>query len=224
MTSTSLKHAFAQALTSYLTSAVPGLTVTAEAADPEQKKKFPSVQVLPHKMRFMPFVADAVAGDDDTMDAAVIGSNTDLIWNIGEWEGPVEIRLVAKNAPEREKYQAAILAALNGDEDRPGVTELSVPATPFYASGGPVVSTYTAKGAVFLELDEWQEEMVFEKHRFDFIEVEAQYPMLVLKRDVRNIEELILGLTENMKDDVSAIPPSDIESVSISDDGSIGQP
>ena len=225
MASASLKHAFADALASYLATAT-GLTCIAEAADPEQKMKEPHLQVIPHKMRFMPFVDEIVSGDDDTMDEVVTGSNHDMIVELGEFEGPIELRLVAKSLPERERYQAAVLSALNGEDERPGVTPLQVASVPFFqAVGGDVVSNYTANGSVMLDDEDWVEEFAWSKHRFAFLEVQAQFPLLVLRRSVSNIEELILAVTNDMDTEpVSAIPADQVESVQISDDGSISQP
>ena len=225
MATSSLKMSLAQALADYLAAAVPGLDCQAGSADPEQAMKGPSLQVLPHKVRFFPFISQDVAGGDDTVGVVTAGVATDLVLDLGEFSGPIELRLAARSQAERERYQAAVLSALSADEDRPGTTALQMPPAQFETASGSVLTNFAPIGAVHLDGDDWQEEMAWAKRRFAWLEVEAQYPMLVLRRAVPNAEELVLELTEDTTtSDVDAIPADKVEEVQVLQDGSVAQP
>ncbi len=197
-----IKLAACQALANKIEEAVPALAgkVFAVASDSEDETMFPSVRVLPGRFTFESSQEEHV-DDDEYFDRG--------IFNVGCFEGSVEIRLSAKNAPERESYEQRILGLFLSREISPGVVVGET--APIELDGTQYL--YAAPVAFELRSDEWDDEMAFDNNRFQYLEVDAQYPALV-SREAFVLNSLVTAISN----DLDATTPD--ESFQVNEDGS----
>jgi hypothetical protein len=207
-----LKRFASEALAERMREILPpalGVSVkVAAAADPEEKNDFPSLKVLPQSFTFTPLQELEV---DDT--------NPDLLLSeVGEFEGMVEIRISARNLPEREAIQDAVMQAFLEPELSPGVITL--------ATDPPIVNgVQLAKGTFVsfqLDSEDWRDELAFSKKRYTFLECTAQFPALIV-RNVKTINELILALEVDLNDlnEPDAEIATELEDFVVQSDGTL---
>lgn len=199
-----LKRAMGEALAANLRGVLPpGLQITvgpAVAADGEEQARFPSVRVLPQKFSFMPWQERELV---DTFP-------DDLVYQVGTFEGTVELRASGRSPEERELVQDAVTDAFFQRPGAPGVVIAYLPPLP--VSRQAVM--YSAPVAFELSDEDWREELVFAKRRYAFLTLDAQYPALV-DRKVPTIKELVLAWDFSIEE-----PPVIDHEVLVNSDGS----
>jgi len=172
------------------------------AADPETVACYPNLTILPvGNFEFEPFDVDEISSTSDT-----------VTLQIGDFRGRVEIRLAAKSTAEREKLEERIIYEFIKDFYRRGVLVVEVGG---FTIGGKIFIG-TVPCSFTLEADSWSEEFAFDKKRFAFMDVECTLPALITVRNVYDIDQLVLALTEDLE---SANPAYD--QVEVLDTGSL---
>lgn len=204
-----IKESACVALANFLEESIPSIEgkVFYQAADEEELAKFPSVVILPNTMKFTPWIEDELDDSDPTR----------LIASVGDFEGTVEIRVYAKSPRERAKIEQRIVDTFLAREGAPGVIVAQTePLDMHVAGGGEEVTLYSASVAYTLSDETWHEERVFDKKRFDYMEIEMIFPALVA-RNVYDIDTLEVAIAF----DLNASTADEV--VIVNDDGSLTQ-
>lgn len=198
-----IKKIAVKALADYISTRVPELTTSTHvgAQGPEITAKWPSLVLVPGSFSFNPIQADEVYDPED-IDV--------LVSEVGDFEGVVELQLFAKSGPERNKIEQKIVDLFLSTPWAPGVIKTT---TPNLTVGG-TATLYPAPVAFRLDGEDWQEEFSFEKRRFSFLDVELNFPALMLQT-AYTIDTLKLAITEDLSSDVAA------EEVTVNEDGTI---
>ncbi len=207
MASTNLKRVVSKAIANYLAANVTGLSnVSSKQEGPEKDTIFPSAMLETGSFRFVPEDPDEVYWfGEDTDDDADDGK---LVLSVGEFEGQAELRLYAKNVPERELYEQRIMDLFLAQQGSPGTLYIT---TPTLTVNG-YVSLHSVEIKLRLESEEWQEEFAFENRRYSFIDVSFAYPALTT-RDAAEIESLQLAL--------AGLTGDAEETIEVQEDGSV---
>lgn len=173
-------------------------------------EEMPNVSIIPSKWTFVPEQAD---------DSVTLPGNV-VVWNVGQHECPCVLSVLATSKAQRWELEAKLLDLFLSsrhpltDIPRPGILVLPVTAC-------PQLSQWLA--SFELESDEWNDTLA-QDHRYESrIVLTAIIPALTVQTPVYTIEQLILGITEDMTTTftpATAIPPA-VELVSINEDGSI---
>lgn len=194
----------------------------------DHKQKFPHVSLVPQRFSFLPHQADErdhVRGEDRSFQAR------SAVFDVGTWQGTVEIRVGAKTPFQRYELEYKLEQVFLGNADgtapdaqdragslwmRPGVILIDVPECD------------NARCAFEMEDDTWDNEKVFANEWFSIMRVTANIPALVRAKNIPTIDTLELSLTENLETVVTtpaeADALSDIETVSVLSDGTITAP
>jgi hypothetical protein len=174
-------------------------------SDEEVTKTAPSLRVLPRRLRFVPL---------QPVEKGRIEGSDDVVYQVGEWQGEVELQLAANHTREREEIEESIAALWQLDVDRAGVLVLPLPSAPAVSASGPIATSYSSIVSFFLDSDEWQEERVFTKKRDSLLVVDVEAPALAIAQSVPLINTIQLTLQriaagEKAVDDPSAIVVSE---------------
>ncbi len=198
MATSNLKRITAQTLATWLGGKVPALAgkIHTVAPEPTEKANFPCVVILSREMNYEPMQADEVWWSEEAGDGGDIDDGK-LILNVGAFTGVFEIRVYAKSVSERERLEDAVLHALMAEEMRPGVVSLTTPAL----TVNEYVTLYQAPVAYMLDEVEWREEYAFENRRFSFIDIDVEFPALVVRNAYR-IDDLHLAINQDLESDV----------------------
>lgn len=202
--------------------------VCAGPAPRDRKLKFPSLALVPTRFSFEPQQADErdhVRGVDRSF-----GPRT-AVFNVGTWEGTIELRLGTRTARERYELEFQLEQVFLGNADgtaadaqdragslwmRPGVLLVDIPEAD------------NARVAFELEDDVWENEKVFANEWYSIMRIAALIPALVRAKSIPTIEELQLSLTHDLEtvittpSEADALP--DIETVEVAEDGTISAP
>jgi hypothetical protein len=185
---------------------------------PELKTKVCPSQASANKRMTFPHLAIQAIGFKYFPDQALgvhEPSATKLVVNVGRHEGIVQLRLGSAARQRRYDYEQRILDLFLSEPLHPGV--LLTPVTSCTKLGDWMASWE-------LEEDEWNDEMVFDNAWFSIMTITGQLPALVTRCGVHTIEQLRMGLTEDLTTefDASSFDTSpDIERVLINEDGSL---
>lgn len=184
---TNVKRLILDALSDSLAT-IDGLTdrVSPLQEGPERQAQFPSVMLLPSTFTLETWAATEVYYDEDVDDGRVL-------MDVGEFTGQVELRLYAKNVPEREDYEQRILNYFLADPDAPGSVRIVTPPMVI----GDYATLYQASIVVRLTSELWREEFAFESRRYTFMDLEFAYPALIALENVPTIERLELHFEIN---------------------------
>jgi hypothetical protein len=191
-----------EALKASIEDAIPGLHVHTRQQGPDRKVEFPCLTLLPRSFTFDPFQEDEVSSP--TSDKALV--------DVGVFKGRVEMRLMVRNEGEQEEYEDALIDLFLSQEGRPGV--LVAQTEPLLLRGVPTL--HEAPVAFVLSDAEWNEEMVFDKQRFTYLDLDVVYPALVLREERYDITSLRLAFTE----DLTSEDPT-TEDVTVTEDGGV---
>lgn len=157
-------------------------------ADPEGEQDYPSATVIPNSLEFEPELGYEEV-DDPSLDA---GGR--VVWCVGEWTGTFEIRVSAKDKPQRQALQDAIHAMFFTQVGRRGV--IVAPSPQLVLNG--VITTVVTPIAFALNTSEWREEYAFGKRRWVFVDVDVEFQALVVMDGIYTIEELQLVLRNDV--------------------------
>lgn len=204
-----IKLNVADALAEYIKARVGefGGNVYSAAADEETEAVFPSCVILPMQFSFTPWQEDELDDSDPEI----------LILSVGDFEGRCAIRVYAKSQDERARLGQRVWDLFFSTEGAPGRLLVDTQPLELQVQGqapGDTQTLYSARAAFTLEDEEWQEEMVFSKKRYEYLEIGAVIPCVVA-REVANIATLTLAITADL--DSTEID----EEIKIGQDGSI---
>lgn len=169
MASTNLKRVVGDTVASYIATAIPALNSNVKTGQdgPETNFNPPAVRLMFETLTFSPenFQEEYFATPDDGK----------IVYDVGEWDGLLRIELWCSSKPERETLEQAILDLfLSFDNWTPGTISLMTPNLTI----NQYVSMYAAQIKIWLDQEEWQEEMSFEGHRYTFMTVPISFPAL----------------------------------------------
>lgn len=201
-----IKRAACEAIALRIAGAVSELSSTAKAshADEEVKAAYPSLRVMPGRMTFVPYqedeidytVAGAQPGDDpiypndpETGEIASV-----VLATVGDFEGTVELKLYCDSQKKRETIEGKIMALLLGREGAPGNLVVQTAALTLDAN----VTLYTATVSCFLDDEDWNEEMVFDKKRMSTLTLQCSFPALIT-RTIYRMDDVRLAISEDLE-------------------------
>lgn len=197
--------------TSVPAAARPRVTVGQE--DPDAGPDYPQIVILPQRLTF----EASLAVDELDLTDEGLAANQAVV-DVGAWTGNLEIRVTAKDKPQRETIQAAIQALFMAGGTNPASTKRGIIVTTTPAlTFGATVTTYQAPCAFSIMGDQWNEELVFDKKRYTFMQVETSVPALVLWEGIYTIEEYHLALTHDM----DSVNPVLVDATIIDEDGNM---
>lgn len=163
-----VKRACLEALRTDFVANVSGMTadkVRVVARDAEMPTKYPSIQVVAGKFKYIP---------RDKSEIKRV-SASQVLWGVGRFDGDVEIRTVGDTPAAREGTEEAVLARFLGAE-RPGTLKIN---TANLVMNG-TATLYASPCTFALTGEEWIEERVWERRRFSFITAKASFEALFL--------------------------------------------
>lgn len=164
----------------------------------DHRLKFPSLSITTRRFNYLPNQADSsnyVTGSD------YLASGKGGVFNVGDWQGTVELRLGAKTPSVRYDLENKIEQIFLGgrhfidsryplaDSDdclRPGVVLIDVP------------ECSNARIAYELEDDTWNNEKVFSNQWYSIMRVRATLPALVCKPLVHTMDNIRVKLDSNL--------------------------
>lgn len=209
-------------LANIIEGAIPELkcSVIPGHATKHQKKRFPSVSLSPTRFTFFP---DQASCQDPVTKLDMNDGPKVAVFNVGRWEGIVDVRVAAKTPFKRYELEYKLEQLFLGDTTgvdstrpdagacmRPGVLLADIPECHF------------ARVAFELDSGTWDNEMAFSNEWFSVLRVRAQIPALICKGPIHTIENLQLCLTEDLDTAVAVGSlPADTEAIQIADDGTI---
>lgn len=204
-----------RALAALLQTAIPELSghVCTGTPPSSEFEHVPNLAIMPSKWTYDPEQED---------ERATLPGNR-VVYRVGEHNCACVLSLVTGTVGERWTLEAKILDLflrakhpLTGHR-QPGVIVLSINSLPELARW---VASFE------LESDEWNDQLALDRRYESRIVINAHIPALVVDSPVYTIEQLILGVTEDMSTTftpATAIPPA-VELVVINQDGSISKP
>jgi hypothetical protein len=155
----------------------------------EAEVKYPSLAVVSRAFTFMPW--QAVERNLPYTDPDY--SATDSLYEVGGFEGELELRLYARSAPEREDWTQRLVNLFMKDEGRPGIVILFTPDVVIEDRN----TLFAAPCSFILEDEEWRDEAVFTDKRYTYATIQAAFPALISK-PAANIETLYLAWSDNL--------------------------
>jgi hypothetical protein len=202
--------------------AAPSLTdVQVTHAPPDQSATYPVLALLPERFVLEPHHDDEVLDDDGE---PVMADATTALMEVGTLRGTVRLWLAARTMPERARLEERIVAAFFADGLAPGRLQVTLDNVEVLG----VATGASWPVAFFLENSEWREELVFSERRWSFLQVDVDIPVLVLRKDAAIVTTLVAALTTDLATqiddpaDVASPPLTDLEQVTVADDGSVG--
>jgi len=189
-------------LAALIQTSVPALKgrVCGGRAEAPKRLAFPHLSIFAVRFNYFP----------DQAELAKTLGNSRAVYNVGRVEGTVQFRLGATSANQRYELEQAIMENVFwSDIERPGIVVFQVP------------DCHDAVVAFELDSDEWSDERAFDKKWYSVMTAALQLPALVTKGSVYDMEEIRLTLTEDLSTPIVTVPPSEKETVSIAEDGSV---
>jgi hypothetical protein len=201
----SLKYEACAALAAVLDD-ISGLAgkVHAGSGEPDHRATFPCVTLTPRNFSFEPWQENEVA-----VDTTVAGN--DQLMEVGNLIGKVEVSISTRAPAERETYEDMVLNAFMQRVGAPGT--LVVTCSNVTVAG--VATGYDAPITFCLDSADWQDEMVFDKKRGSFMDLEVVIPVLVLRTAVYDIDTLTIALTHDLTSD----DPVVVGEIAVDEDG-----
>lgn len=196
------------ALAQAIACGVPALSgaICVGQADPSHELAFPSLAIKPIRWTYSPHQAEEHF--DPAPDRVVM--------DVGYWEGDVQLILGAKTAFRRYELEQQVIDLFLSKPLAPGV--LDTPVLACRDKLGEYIASWE------LESDSWEDNAAFDQEFFSTIIVTGVLPALVTRKGSYTIEQLQLGLTEELG--LAADPATfntlpEIEVVQVQSDGSI---
>lgn len=178
-----LKREAAKALAAHLEAVIPSLAgrVHTVHAEPETYAAYPSLYILPSKMRL------ETAQDLERDDAP----RASVLVEVGSWVGTWELRIPGRSPYERQELEELVLQEFLAREGAPSTLVVAMAAVELDG----VASTHRPSATFCLDAAEWDEEKSFSKQRYSFLDIDVEYPALTVRR-AAPIEEPILAIGE----------------------------
>ena len=191
-----------------LATAVPALAgkITIQQEVPATLETYPNLAIiLPSRLPFEPLQQELVAD---------LGGNV-VLYNVGAFEGPLQLRLVATSRKERATLEDAIQNWMLSREGSPGVQVVRV-----IDVDNPAMTWVAA-----FEMDDemWDDSAAMTREYESIATLNVVLPALVTRSPVYDLNTLILGLTSDFSTvfTPSTFGPPGVELVSINQDGTI---
>ncbi len=167
-------------------------------AEADKAAKFPHLVIVPGKLVFEPDASGPGLLDAD--DAPGLPSDKALVY-VGRFVGSSEFHVATSSKAERDKVEEQIEAAFFQEEGREGVLVFVAEN----AVVGGIETKYDAPGACTLENEEWRDERVLAKARYQFVAVGLVLPVYVIRESRYTIEEIVHA----MQNDASIADPEE---------------
>jgi hypothetical protein len=198
--------------------------ICAGPAGRDHALKFPSLAIVPGRFSFYPEQAD----ENDYVKGRVndVAPKT-TAFNVGRWEGFIELRLGEKTPFKRYeleyKLENLFLGTTTGTDPvyrdkyyelRPGTLLIDVP------------ECYGARCAFSIEDDVWENEMVFTNEWYSIMRIQTILPAIITRKPIHTIDTVHLSLTSDLDTAITSpsVLPSDTETKAIDQDGNITNP
>lgn len=194
---TNLKNAIATAVPAFR-------SITVQIEPSPVLETFPNLEII---------IGNALEFEPDQRELqADLGGNA-VVWNVGNWYGPIQLRICATSTFERWTLEQAVTNYLMSRPGSPGVVVV------------PVTESPQLSWAAAFEYDSAQmfDQRAQERQYECAVLVNAMIPVLVTESPVYQIDHLFCGLTEDMVTHFTpstAVPPA-VEIVEIHVDGTI---
>lgn len=204
-----IKYTAAKALSDHLAAAIPALAEAGAVApiheEADEVARFPGLVVIPGRMVFEPRTEDEVSEP----------SASETIVEIGHFAGAFELRVYAKHATEREKYEDLVIKEFGQREGCPGTLVRTISNIQV----NEVVSTLSTQVRYRLDDETWDEEKVFSSKRYAFLSVLVELPCYVRRSGVYTIEQYVSAFTQDLTtDDPNLIP---VEQIAVDENGNV---
>jgi hypothetical protein len=198
-----------KALGAAIETAVPELAgkVKVGQASSGTEQTYPTLTIVPGKFMHEPF---------DEYEHATVGDPADgnVVYNVGELAGFVALRIVATTPSERYALEQKVANLFLSQERRAGILVVDVTAC-------PDLSAFVA--SFIYDSNDWVNVDAFDRKLESVISVNGIVPALVARTGVYEIDELVLGMTEDFDTafNESTLAPPGVPTVQIHEDGSI---
>lgn len=180
---------------------------------PNEFEELPNLSITPTKWAYEPMQRD---------EHATLPGNV-VVYNVGEHNCACVISVMASTRTQRAALEQKIVGLFYGnDSPVDGLPLDGVIVLPITAC--PELSRFVV--SFDLESDEWIDSLAQDRRFESRITCTAGIPALTIKTPVYTINQLLLGVTEDMETTftpATAIPPA-VEVVVINEDGSISKP
>lgn len=176
---------------------------------PGHDERVPNVAIEPTKWLYMPQQADA--------GIAMPGNR--VVFSVGDHECACVLSILANSPIARARLEQQVLDLFNSKHPLTGMIMPGVLV--FTITTCPALSSFVV--SFDLESDEWINARVLDRLYESRITITAKIPALVVDAPIYTINELILGVTEDLESTftpATAIPPA-VELVTITESGSI---
>lgn len=188
-----------------IAAAVPAFrSITVQIEPSPVLEAFPNLEII---------IGNALEFQPDQRELQADLGNNAVVWNIGNWYGPIQLRICTTSPRERWVIEQAVTDYLMSRPGSPGVVVV------------PVTESPQLTWAAAFEYDSVQlfDQRAQERQYETAIIVNAMIPILVTETPVYQIDHLFCGLTEDMVSHFTpstAVPPA-VEIVEIHEDGTI---
>ncbi|MCG8423694.1 MAG: hypothetical protein MJE77_37830 [Proteobacteria bacterium] len=196
-----IKYAAATAFAAFVETAAPELAgnVTPIQAPPQTPATYPTAAVLPGR-----FTVEWASSHNDVLDTngeAVTDGSGNALVNVGRLAGTLQLWIAAEYPTHREDIEGKLLAAFVGVEDVGAVT-ITVDSALYAPDTGR-----TSDATVYLNGEEWREEMVFSERRWAILDLDVEIPLDKIQAPI--VDTLELVVTEDLTDVSGEATPED---------------
>jgi hypothetical protein len=219
--STVLEHA-CELLADALRAAAPELTaVEVVQAPPDGAATYPAAAILPERFKLEAQGDEEVTDEDG--DPIMVDATTALM-EVGSLRGTARLWVAARYPAQRALLEEKLRAAFFDDDLAP--SRLLVTLENVEVLGVATGASWPV--AFLLDTSEWRDEMVFSERRWSFIQLRVDVPVLIHRRNAALVTQLIAALTTDLNTTVDdpadvAVPPlTNLELVTVADDGTVG--
>jgi hypothetical protein len=196
-----------KSLAARIEAAVPELVgkVKTEQQPAGVEQVYPTLTITHGTLKFEPF---------GEFEHATIGDPSlgNVVFNVGERSGPVQLRIVATTPGERMLLEQKVTNLFLSQERRAGILVCEVTAC-------PELGNWLA--AFEYDSDQWINVDAFDRKLESLIIVNGILPALVARTAVYEIGDLVLGLTADFTTEFTSTMVPGVEVVKINDDGTI---
>lgn len=171
-------------------------------AAPSHRLHFPSLAISPLRFRYQP---------EQAKEWKHLNFAT-TVFEVGKHEAQIELRLGAKNHYQRAAIEEKLIHFFLRTPGSPGVVVHRIH------------DCFDALVAWELEDEEWEPEKIFDEKWYSILTITGQIPALVCRDDAYTINELQLGLTQDLSTaftNLTISTSSSVELVEIGEDGTV---
>ena len=188
---------------------------------PDRLKSYPALVIMPESFKILTWYEDEVI--DDAGNPIVINT-TNAMMDVGTLSGTMRLWVADRYPVGREDLEDAILRSFMADST--GTIEVTL--TNVVIDGFP--TGFDATVAFSLTDADWHEEMVFSEKRWEFIGVDVDIPIFILRANAALVDDMQLCFSTDLATDISAATTAaeveallepDFAQFTVNDDGSL---